>query len=294
MVLSMTGFGRAEKVADGHEITFEIKSVNHRYFEYYGRIPKIYGALEEPIKKLVHAEVTRGKVEVYLVVKQSEGINAKVSLNHGLLESYLSTLREMIEKYGLRDDISATAVSRFPDVFIVDEQQEDEEVLTLAVLDTVSAALSSYNQMRADEGAKLAADIIDRIGIINGFVTEIEESAPRLNAEYYERLKGRIEKILEGVEIDEGRLLTEAAVFADKTNVTEEIVRLRSHIAQFTDVLSQKKGDPVGKKLDFVIQEMNREVNTIGSKCNDSEIAKTVISAKAEIEKIREQIQNLE
>ena len=294
MVLSMTGFGRAEASVEGKEIVFELKSVNHRYFEFNGRIPKLYSFLEDPLKKLVRERISRGKIEAYLSIKQSEGTLARVKLNDGLLESYLAALREMISKHSLRDDISATAVSRFPDVFIVDDQEEDKDALASAVFAVVKEALDVYVEMRRTEGARLAEDITERLGIISQFVDSIEARAPELNREYFEKLSRRIKDILEGVQVDEGRLLTEAAVFADKTNVTEEIVRLRSHIRQFADALSAASGEPVGKRLDFIVQEMNREINTIGSKCNDMEITGVVINVKAEIEKIREQIQNLE
>ena len=294
MVLSMTGFGRAEASVNGREIVFEIRSVNHRYFEFNSRIPKLYGFLEDPLKKLVRERISRGKIEAYLTVRQSEGSLARVRLNDGLLESYLAALKEMIAKHGLRDDISATAVSRFPDVFIVDDAEEDADALSADVFAVVAQALDVYNEMRRTEGAKLAEDIIERLALISGFVDRIEARAPELNREYFERLSRRIKELLESVQPDEGRLLTEAAVFSDKTNVTEEIVRLRSHISQFGAAMKASGGEPVGKRLDFIVQEMNREINTIGSKCNDMEITGIVIDVKAEIEKIREQIQNIE
>ncbi|MBQ9557617.1 MAG: YicC family protein [Clostridia bacterium] len=294
MVLSMTGFGRAEASVNGREIVFEIRSVNHRYFEFNSRIPKLYGFLEDPLKKLVRERISRGKIEAYLTVRQSEGSLARVRLNDGLLESYLAALKEMIAKHGLRDDISATAVSRFPDVFIVDDAEEDADALSADVFAVVGQALDVYNEMRRTEGAKLAEDIVGRLALISGFVDRIEARAPELNREYYERLSRRIKELLESVQPDEGRLLTEAAVFSDKTNVTEEIVRLRSHIAQFGSAMKASGGEPVGKRLDFIVQEMNREINTIGSKCSDMEITGIVIDVKAEIEKIREQIQNIE
>lgn len=294
MVLSMTGFGRAEASVNGREIVFEIRSVNHRYFEFNSRIPKLYGFLEDPLKKLVRERISRGKIEAYLTVRQSEGSLARVRLNDGLLESYLAALKEMIAKHGLRDDISATAVSRFPDVFIVDDAEEDADALSADVFAVVGQALDVYNEMRRAEGAKLAEDIVGRLALISGFVDRIEARAPELNREYYERLSRRIKELIESVQPDEGRLLTEAAVFSDKTNVTEEIVRLRSHIAQFGSAMKASGGEPVGKRLDFIVQEMNREINTIGSKCSDMEITGIVIDVKAEIEKIREQIQNIE
>lgn len=294
MVLSMTGFGHSELSAGGREIVFEIKSVNHRFFEFSSKLPKLYSFMEDPLKKLVREKISRGKIEIYLSIKQTEGSLAEVKLNNGLVESYLKALREMIDTYKLRDDISATAVSRFPDVFIVDDGKEDEESLMEAVMGVANEALEVYTNMRRTEGAKLAEDIESRLELILGFVDKIEARAPELNEEYYQRMSQRIKTILEGVQVDEGRLLTEAAVFADKTNVTEEIVRLRSHVSQFTKAIKTQGGEPVGKRLDFIVQEMNREINTIGSKCNDMEITDIVINVKAEIEKIREQIQNLE
>lgn len=294
MVLSMTGFGHSEISIDGKEIVFEIRSVNHRFFEFSSKLPKLYSFLEDPLKKLVRDNISRGKIEIYLSIKQTEGNGEEVKLNYGLVESYLSALREMIDRYNLRDDISATAVSRFPDVFLINDQKQDEESLLDSVMNVAKEAVSLYMNMRKTEGAKLAEDIDNRLGLILGFVDRIEERAPELNQEYFTRLSQRIKTILDGAQIDEGRLLTEAAVFADKTNVTEEIVRLRSHVAQFEKALKTEGGEPVGKRLDFIVQEMNREINTIGSKCNDTEITEVVINVKAEIEKIREQIQNLE
>lgn len=294
MALSMTGFGRAEASVNGREIVFEVRSVNHRYFEFNSRLPKLYGFLEDPLKKLVRERISRGKIEAYLTVRQSEGSTARVRLNDGLLESYLTALKEMISKHGLRDDISATAVSRFPDVFIVDDDEEDTDALAEDVFAVASQALDAYTEMRRIEGAKLVDDILARLNTISADVDIIEKRAPELKAEYFERISRRITELLEGVNPDEGRLLTEAAVFADKTDVTEEIVRLRSHISQFAATLKSESGEPIGKRLDFIIQEMNREINTTGSKCNDMEITNIVISVKAEIEKIREQIQNIE
>lgn len=288
----MTGFGRAEKIIDGRDIIVEIKSVNHRFFGFSSRISRGYGFLEDKLRSNLQTRIARGKIDVYVDLETLDDLSAEVQVNHSLASGYLAALREVQQRYGLPDDITASTIARCPDIFTIHRAPEDEEKVWAQVEQVLNEALTPFFAMREAEGAKLKDDVLGRAGTILRTVGQIEERSPRTVEEYRQKLKERISDLLGGAEVDEQRILTEAAVFADKVSVAEETVRLRSHIGQFTGML--ESGEAVGRRLDFLVQEMNREANTIGSKCVDAQIAHMVVDMKAEIEKIREQIQNIE
>ena len=294
MVKSMTGFGRCETEINGRAITVEIKSVNHRYFEFSCRITRGYSFLEDKLKAFVNARVARGKIDMFVSVGAADDVPCEVAVNHSLVSGYLAAMKEISDTYGVPNDASVVALSRFPDVFTVNKAPVDEEQLTSDVLTAADAALNSFIAMRETEGARMKADILSRAETILSIVSEIEERSPQTVREYENRLLERIRQTLENlsVEVDEQRILTEVAVFADKVAVAEETVRLRSHFEQLRAFLSLDQ--PVGRKIDFIIQEMNREANTIGSKVQDAVLAHKVVDIKSEIEKIREQVQNIE
>ena len=294
MVKSMTGFGRCETEINGRAITVEIKSVNHRYFEFSCRITRGYSFLEDKLKAFVNARVARGKIDMFVSVGAADDVPCEVAVNHSLVSGYLAAMKEISDTYGVPNDASVVALSRFPDVFTVNKAPVDEEQLTADVLTAADAALNSFIAMRETEGARMKADILSRAETILSIVSEIEERSPQTVREYENRLLERIRQTLENlsVEVDEQRILTEVAVFADKVAVAEETVRLRSHFEQLRAFLSLDQ--PVGRKIDFIIQEMNREANTIGSKVQDAVLAHKVVDIKSEIEKIREQVQNIE
>lgn len=292
MIKSMTGFGRSEQVIGGRDITVEIKSVNHRYFDFTSRVSRGYGFLEEKLKACLQSRIARGKVDVFVSVETLEDADSQVLVNHSLAAGYVAALRELRERYGLQDDISVSAVARCGDLFTVHRAPEDEEAVWDSVLQVTESALVPFCAMRESEGAHLKEDLVSRAQKILHMVSEIEERSPQTVAEYEKKLKERLAEMLGDANIDEQRVLTEAAVFADKVSVTEETVRLRSHIGQYLGML--ESDEAVGRRLDFIVQEMNREANTIGSKCADAKIAHMVVDLKAEIEKIREQIQNIE
>ncbi len=294
MIKSMTGFGRCETEIDGRAITVEIKSVNHRYFEFSCRTPRGYGFLDDKLKSFVNAQVARGKIDMFVSVGVKEDTPAEVSVNHSLVSGYLNAMKEISETYGIENDAAVVSLSRFPDVFTVHKAPEDEEKITADVLSAAQTALDSFIVMRQNEGEKMKADILSRAETILNIVSCIEERSPQTVEEYENRLLDRIRQTLEGfnVEIDEQRVLTEVALFSDKVAVAEETVRLRSHFEQLRAFLAIDQ--PVGRKLDFIIQEMNREANTIGSKVQDAALAHMVVDIKSEIEKIREQVQNIE
>lgn len=294
MVKSMTGFGRCETEIHGRAITVEIKSVNHRYFEFSCRITRGYSFLEDKLKAFVNARVARGKIDMFVSVGAADDVPCEVAVNHSLVSGYLNAMKEISDTYGVPNDASVVALSRFPDVFTVNKAAVDEEQLTADVLTAAEAALNSFVAMREAEGARMKADILGRAETILSIVSEIEERSPQTVKEYETRLLERIRQTLENlsVEVDEQRILTEVAVFADKVAVAEETVRLRSHFEQLRAFLSLDQ--PVGRKIDFIIQEMNREANTIGSKVQDAVLAHKVVDIKSEIEKIREQVQNIE
>lgn len=276
----------------GRSILVEIKSVNHRFFEFSSRIGRGYGFLEEKLKAYVQKYLSRGKVDVYLSIETLEDSDTQVSINHGLAAGYVAALRELSRTYALRDDLSVSTLARFGDVFSLRRALEDEDAVWTAVRGAVSKAMDSLLQMRAAEGEKLCGSLRVHASCILELVEQIEARSPETVRAYERRLRTRLEEVLQDKTVDEQRIVTEAAVFADKVAVDEETVRLRSHVAQFLSMLETQ--GPVGRKLDFLVQEMNREANTIGSKCADSQIAYLVVDMKAEIEKIREQIQNVE
>jgi uncharacterized protein (TIGR00255 family) len=289
---SMTGYGRAQQVLNGRDITVEVKSVNSRYFEYSSRLPRNHGFVDDALKKAVNGAVSRGKVEAYVSMQNLEEGDVQVQANVAVAKSYLAALGEVSGELGVENDVTASVLARFSDVFTVTRSETDEEQMRADILAVAAGALERYNQMRAAEGEKLAADILGRLCAIEAMLAEVEKDSAGRTRRYTRRLYERLQEVLQGATIDEGRILTEAAVFADKTAVDEETVRLRSHLKQYRDILAQS--GQVGRKLDFLTQELNREVNTIGSKCQEVDITRLVVDMKAETEKIREQIQNLE
>ncbi len=292
MIKSMTGFGRAQKSVGSFDVTVEIKSVNHKYFEFSSRVPRNYSFLEEQLKSFLKERISRGKVEAYVTLENTAEDDAKISINRNFADGYVAALRELAEVYSLRDDISVSTVSRNSDVFEIKRSEIMEEEVTAAVLETAEDAVANFVRMREIEGEKLKNDVISRANYILEKVAFVEERSPETVRQYRERLDEKIRDLLGDAKVDEQRLITEVAIFADKVAVAEETVRLRSHISQMFSMLD---GDAaIGRKLDFLIQEMNREANTIGSKAQDVEIAHTVVDIKSEIEKIREQIQNIE
>ena len=292
MIKSMTGYGRAQQLVDGMNITVEIKSVNHRYFEFSSKLPRSYGFLDEKLKSFFNGKLTRGKMECYVQIEAVEEPDTVISLNHSLVKGYLDAYKELSETYGLENNIKVSDISRVSDIFSVRKQAADEDKIWSAVSIVAQAALEGFVAMREREGERLKADILSRLDEIILNVEFIEVRSPETVREYNEKLLGRLKELLADTHIEEQRILTEAAIFADKIAVAEETVRLRSHISQLRSFLEQS--DAVGKKMDFLVQELNREANTIGSKAQDVEIARRVVSIKAEIEKIREQIQNIE
>ncbi|MBR2047568.1 MAG: YicC family protein [Oscillospiraceae bacterium] len=292
MVKSMTGYGRAVETVNGRTFTVEIRSVNNRYLDCNVKLPRAITFAEEAVKAAVKAAVSRGKVDVYISMAAEGGDEIKVSLNKSVMEGYLAAMRQMVDEYGVRDDISVSTLSRLTDVFVVEKPDTDEDQLKADLLAVVQQALTNYNQMRAVEGAALEADLRSRAATILGLVAQVEELNPQTVADYRKRLEEKMREVLENKSIDEARLLTEAAIFADKVAVDEETVRLRSHLEQMDTMLRDKGA--IGRKLDFLLQEMNREANTTGSKCTDVKVARIVVDIKAELEKIREQVQNIE
>lgn len=292
MIRSMTGYGRALEVIDSMSITAEIKSVNHRYFEFSSRTPRTYGFLDEKLKSYVQSKVSRGKIECYIFIESLEAEDCTVEINHSLASGYIKALSELSERYGLENDTTVTSVAKYHDIFSIHKEEADEERIWQAVKTVLDKAIVSFVSMREAEGEKLKNDILSRCDTILEKVAFIEERSPETVKEYNEKLLERMKNVLGDVHVDEQRLLTEAAIYADKIAVAEETVRLRSHISQMHEFMKSEAA--IGKKMDFLIQEFNREANTIGSKAQDVEIAKRVIDIKAEIEKIREQVQNIE
>ena len=292
MVKSMTGYGRKKAENDQREVTVEIKSVNHRYLDLNIKVPRIYSFEEDAVKRAVSSRVSRGQVDVFVSVFTKDGKAVKVTPNLELIREYVEALRQVRDTFGLADDISTMGVAQMPDALSIDKEEPDNEAVQQQVLEVVGQALEEYDAMRRAEGARLCQDIVQRAGRIGQLVDHVEERSPQTVEDYRKRISARMQELLGDTEIAEQRILAEAALFADKVSVTEEIVRLRSHLAQLNTMLSADTA--VGRKLDFLVQEMNREANTIGSKANDYELAQTVVEIKAEIEKIREQIQNIE
>lgn len=292
MVLSMTGYGRAGALLHGRDIKVELRSVNARFFEYSSRLPRSCAFLEDKLKKLVASKVSRGKVELNLSIQTVMAADTVVSVNWQLAQGYRAALNAMSERMDLKNDVTAGMLARFPDVLIQTAAPTNEEELWQDVQSVAQQAIEAFVAMRATEGEKLKQDVAGRLTTIEGLVAQIEkDSAGRVQA-YSDKLYARLQELLGDRNIDEARLVTEAAIFADKTAIDEETVRLHSHVAQYRDIL--ELDEPIGRKLDFLTQELNRESNTIGSKCQDVAITRLVVELKSEIEKIREQIQNIE
>ncbi len=292
MIRSMTGYGRASQTIDGMSITVEIKSVNHRYFEFSSRTPRTYGFLDERIKSYVQSRVCRGKIECYVQIESLEQADVQVQLNASLAEGYLCAFRELAERFELVNDVRVSTFSRYSDVFSIHKAEADEERVWKAVCTVLEEAVTRFIEMREREGERLRDDVLSRAQLILSHVDYIESRSPETVREYNEKLLQRMQTVLEGVQVDEQRILAEAAIYADKVAVAEETVRLRSHIDQLQEFF--ESGEAIGRKMDFLVQEINREANTIGSKAQDVQIARRVIDIKAEVEKIREQIQNIE
>ena len=292
MIKSMTGYGSAKGLVDGLEISVELKSVNNRYLDCSVRLPRSFLFAEEPIKSKVQSHITRGKVDVFVTVDASQTDEVVVKVNEPLLKGYLNAIRSISEEYGLDRDLTALSVSRLPDVLTVEKRDLDSEAIGSGILEILEQALQDFDTMRLREGARLREDVRNRLQTIDKLVTTIEEKAPETVLDYRRRLEQKMAEVLGSAGIDENRILAEAAIFADHIAVDEETVRLRSHMAQLETMINGNS--PIGRKIDFLVQEFNREANTIGSKCQNSSIAHLVVDLKSEIEKIREQIQNIE
>ena len=292
MIKSMTGYGRAVETVNGREFTVELRSVNNRYLDCSVRLPRMLSFAEEAVKQAVKASVSRGKVDVFISLRSEAEADVAVSLNKAVLEGYLAAMRQMVTEFGVKDDISVSTVSRLPEVFSVEKQEVDEDALRSDLLQVVAKALAGYDAMRSAEGQALDNDLRSRGQTILELVSQVEAGNVQTVVDYRARLENKLREVLENTAIDESRILTEAAIFADKVAVDEETVRLRSHLEQMNTMLTG--GGAIGRKLDFLLQEMNREANTIGSKCTDVRLARIVVDIKAELEKIREQTQNIE
>ena len=292
MIKSMTGYGRAVETVNGREFTVELRSVNNRYLDCSVRLPRMLSFAEDAVKQAVKASISRGKVDVFITVRSEAGDEVQVSLNKSVLQGYLSAMHQMVDEFGVKDDISVSAVSRLPEVFVIEKPQVDEDQLMQDLMGVVTKALEGYDAMRCTEGEALDKDLRSRGQTILELVSRVEAGNGKTVSDYRARLEAKIKEVLANTAIDESRILTEAAIFADKVAVDEETVRLRSHLKQMNTMLTT--GGAVGRKLDFLLQEMNREANTIGSKCTDVALARIVVDIKAELEKIREQTQNIE
>ena len=292
MVKSMTGYGRAVETVNGREFTVELRSVNNRYLDCSVKLPRSLSFAEETVKQAVKATISRGKVDVFISV-HSEGVSdVKVTLNAAMVEGYLAAMKRMVADYDVQDDISVSLISRMPEVFTVEKPEVDEDQLRADLMSVVNKALQNYDAMRAAEGKALENDLRNRGNTILELVAQVEAGNGQTVIDYRTRLYNKLKEVLQNTAIDESRILTEAAIFADKVAVDEETVRLRSHLEQMNNMLTT--GGAIGRKLDFLLQEMNREANTTGSKCSDVRLARIVVDIKAELEKIREQTQNIE
>ncbi len=292
MIKSMTGFGRGHKLLNGRDITVEIRAVNHRYYEFSARIPRSLGFAEEKLKSMLQGRISRGKVEVSVLVCNTEAADEKITINREIVREYVDALRSVREEFSLNDDLALSNILRIPDAFTVVKTETDEEQLWQDIRAAAEEALERFISMRETEGERMKQDIASRLDRIEEWVGIIEKRSPAIVEEYRKRLYDKMCEVLSSANIDESRILMEAGIFSEKTAVDEETVRLRSHIAQFRSML--ESGEPVGRKLDFLVQEMNRETNTIGSKVQDIEVTRIIVDQKSEIEKIREQIQNIE
>ena len=292
MVKSMTGYGRAVETVNGRELTVELRSVNNRYLDCSVKLPRSLTFAEEAVKQAVKGTISRGKVDVFITVRSEGDSDVKISLNAAMVEGYLNAMKQMVTEYGVQDDISVSVISRMPDVFTVEKPEVDEQQLLADLLGVVKQALAAYDAMREAEGKALENDLRSRGNTILELVAQVEAGNGQTVSDYRIRLENKLKEVLANTSIDESRILTEAAIFADKVAVDEETVRLRSHLEQMNNMLTT--GGAIGRKLDFLLQEMNRESNTIGSKCSDVRLARIVVDIKAELEKIREQTQNIE
>jgi uncharacterized protein (TIGR00255 family) len=293
LIKSMTGYGRARETRNSRDITVEVRAVNNRYLDCTVKMPRLYIFAEDALKQRVQRAVSRGKVDVFVTVDASAADMTKVTVNQELAGQYAAALKELAEVCGPADyQASPETLARFPDVLSVTKADEDLETVGGDLCAVLDVALAAFNEMRGVEGARLAADIGNRLSAIEAYTGTVEARSPETVAEYRAKLTARMQEVLQSVSLDPQRLLTEAAIYADKVAVDEETVRLRSHVAQLRTMLESE--DPMGRKMDFLIQEVNREANTIGSKCNDVSIAQVVVNLKAEVEKMREQVQNVE
>jgi len=288
----MTGYGRCVETVNGREFTVEVRSVNNRYLDCTVKLPRSLTFAEETVKQAVKAAISRGKVDVFITVRSEGGMEAKITLNTAMVEGYLAAMKQMVSDYGVTDDISVSLLSRMNDVFSVEREEVDEDQLRADLMAVVGKALENYNAMRCTEGKALENDLRSRGETILALVAQVEAGNAQTVVDYRARLYNKLQEVLANTSIDESRILTEAAIFADKVAVDEETVRLRSHLQQMNAMLTS--GGAIGRKLDFLLQEMNRETNTIGSKCSDVRLARIVVDMKAELEKIREQTQNIE
>ena len=289
---SMTGYGRARKSIDGREISVEVRAVNHRYLDVNLKCPRAYSFIEEALKKAASARIARGKVDIFVQILGTPSDDVTVRVNTALAQHYMNALQALSEATGLPNDISLLSIAKMPDVLTEQQAEPDTEKVTADILEIFYEAVDGFDAMRAAEGEKMAEDVRQRGQVIVSLLGQVEARAPERTVEYREKLEKRMQELLADTTIDPQRILTEAAVFADRTAIDEETVRLRSHLSQLSEMLKDEK--PIGRKLDFLVQEMNRESNTIGSKANDVTLSKIVVELKSEIEKIREQIQNIE
>ena len=292
MIKSMTGYGRNEMVIAGKKISCEIKSVNHRYSDYTVKVPRYYGFMEDRVRSYISEFISRGKVDVYISIESYDTADKEIKLNTGLAQSYINALYELRDKFNLKDDISVMTVARNTEIFKSEKIEEDEEELWNTVLQVLEPAVRDFVAMREREGERIKEDLCERVEYMKKLSLKIDEYSEQSVSEYKDRLYSKIKEILEDRTVDESRILTEVAIFADKVAVNEETVRLQSHYNEFYEIIS--KNEPAGRKLDFLIQEINREVNTTGSKACNIDIAKIVVELKGEIEKLREQVQNIE
>lgn len=292
MIRSMTGYGRSQQTVDSMNITVEIKSVNHRYFDFSSRTPRIYGFLDEKLKSYVQSRVARGKIECYVQVDNLEDDSVVVEVNHSLAKGYVDAFKTIADEYGLDNNLNAGILARFNDVLLIRKEEADEDKIWNAVKTVAEAAVDKFVEMRQVEGEKLRDDICSRADLILSKVEYVESRSPETVKEYTQKLLARMQDVLGSVNVDETRILTEAAIYADKIAVAEETVRLRSHIDQLKSFF--ESDEAIGRKMDFLVQEINREANTIGSKASDVDIARCVLDIKSEVEKIREQVQNIE
>ena len=292
VIKSMTGYGRFETVEGGKKIAVEVKSVNHRYSDYTIKVPRYYSFLEDKVREFASHYISRGKVDIYIAIESYEEADKEIILNEELAENYLKALYALRDKFGLKDDITVMGVAKYPDIFKAERKEEDEDALYALVEHPMQPAFEMFSSMREREDERIQNDLCARVEYMKTLAEKIDARSPETVAEYKEKLYAKIKELLDDRDIDENRILTEVAIFADKVAVNEEIVRLSSHFDEFYEIIN--RNEPAGRKLDFLIQEINREVNTTGSKANDIEIAKIVVELKGEIEKLREQVQNIE